>query len=213
MATITGINLLNSIILSTGNEINALVRATLSAKLQQMIDNGTYSKLAASIAISGFSTTINDTTTIKDLSDGVEKNAALISAEEDGAVDDIVFPPIGETPTFTLISTDQGTLENPVALDASLDGFQFNDNASIFGNVEINDFTNDDVIKVSNATDGDYSFSNDGQDVYIIYNNVDAVDADVINQIKLVGVATVNDLIYDETSFETVMGFNAFELV
>lgn len=210
MATITGANLLDSIIMSTGAEVNALVRATLSAKLQQMIDNGTYSKLAASIAISGFSTIINDATTINDLSDGVERNAALIAAAPEGGGDDIEFLPIGDAPAYTLVSADQGTLETPLSIDASLDGFQVNDNASVLGNVEINGFTNDDVIHVSNAADGDYSFSNDGQDVYIIYNNM--IDS-VVNEIKLVGVASVNDLIYDETSFETVMGFNAFELV
>jgi len=80
MATLTGEKLLNSIIESTEVEINALIFNTLSAKLQQMIDNGTYSKLAAAIAMSGFSTVINGATDIGDLSDAVETNAALIEA-------------------------------------------------------------------------------------------------------------------------------------
>ncbi len=80
MASLTGENLLNSIIVTTGVEINALIFNTLSAKLQQMIYNGTYSKLAAAIAMSGFSTVINDATAISELSSAVETNAALIEA-------------------------------------------------------------------------------------------------------------------------------------
>jgi V8-like Glu-specific endopeptidase len=83
MATLTGENLLHSIIQTTGVEINALIFNTLSAKLQQMIDNGTYSKLAAAIAMSGFSSVINDATEISELSDAVETNAALIEAASD----------------------------------------------------------------------------------------------------------------------------------
>ena len=88
MATLTGENLLNSIIETTGVEINVLVFNTLSAKLQQMIDNGTYSKLAAAIAMSGFSTAINDVTTIGELSSAVETNAALIEATSHGTNND-----------------------------------------------------------------------------------------------------------------------------
>ncbi len=106
MATMTGANLLASIIESTGVEVNALISATLTAKLQQMIDNGTYSKLAASIAMSAFSTVINDATEINALSDAIEANAALIADAAEGEVDQIVFPPIGgevvEPVTFTL---------------------------------------------------------------------------------------------------------------
>lgn len=116
MATMTGTNLLESIVESTGVELNGLVSAILSAKLQQMIDNGSYSKLAASIAISGFSTLINDATGIRDLSDAVEANAALIAAATEGEVDTIVFPIYGgDTPggTFALTtgatSVDEGS--------------------------------------------------------------------------------------------------------
>jgi hypothetical protein len=55
----------------------------LSAKLQQMIDNGTYSKLAASIAISGFSTAINAATNINELSDTESSDYAIANEGTD----------------------------------------------------------------------------------------------------------------------------------
>jgi S-layer protein len=127
MATMTGTNLLESIIESTGVEVNALISATLSANLQQMIDNGTYSNLAASIAMSGFSTTINDATGITELIDGVEANAALIEAAADqAAVDAIDFPPIGggvvEPVTFALTASSDSINEgdaNTFTVEAS----------------------------------------------------------------------------------------------
>lgn len=85
-----------------------------------MIDNGTYSKLAASIAMNGFRTTIKTATAINELSDAVEANATLIEATVEGTVDYIVFPPVGVAPASTLVSADQGNLEVPVDLDASV---------------------------------------------------------------------------------------------
>jgi hypothetical protein len=83
MATMTGANLLNSIIESSSVEVNSLISLTLSAKLQQMIDNGTYSKLAASIAISGFSTAINAATNINELSDTESSDYAIANEGTD----------------------------------------------------------------------------------------------------------------------------------
>lgn len=111
MATLTGKNLLQSIIETTGVEINALIFNTLSAKLQQMIDNGTYSKLAAAIAMSGFSTVINDATEIGDLSDAVETNAALIKAEaEDTNNDNLELLSAAQSKSATISGIDHDTL-------------------------------------------------------------------------------------------------------
>jgi len=93
MATLTGENLLNSILDSTGVTLNTVITSTLTAKLQQMIDDGTASNLAVSIAMSGFSTAINDATDAADLADAVEANKALIDdAADQDAVDAIDFP-------------------------------------------------------------------------------------------------------------------------
>lgn len=111
MATLTGENLLNSIIETTGVEISTLVFNTLSAKLQQMIYNGTYSKLAAAIAMSGFSTAINDTTAISELSSVVETNAALIEATpEDTNNDDADLLTASQSKSITIPGIDYDTL-------------------------------------------------------------------------------------------------------
>lgn len=58
MATITGQSLVDAIQASTGVTLNPLLQATLAARLQQQLDTGTYSPLAAAVAIQGFSTEI-----------------------------------------------------------------------------------------------------------------------------------------------------------
>lgn len=143
MATLTGVNLLDSIIDSTGIEPNALIKATLAAKLQQMIDNGTYSKLAAAIAISGFSTEINSGTDISALGDAVETNTGLIeAAADDAAVDAIDFPdysgPVvidytltasaesveeGKALTFTVTASQAVTEDTAVTFNIITDGY------------------------------------------------------------------------------------------
>jgi hypothetical protein len=210
MATMTGENLLQSIIESTSLEVNTLIRLTLSAKLQQMIENGTYSKLAAGIAMSAFSTTLNGAIEILELSDAVEVNAALIEATAEDEVDQIVFPTVGDggDEPHETITADIGTITDRVFLDAAQGSFLFTDDASVETFVVVSNFTADDVINVTNAVDGNYSFTNDGEDVIISYNNVG-----VVNEIKLAGVVTANDLIYDEATFEAVMGFDAFVIV
>jgi hypothetical protein len=56
-----------------------------------------------------------------------------------------------------------------------------------------------------NAGPEDYSFSNDGEDMYIIFNNQGTV-----NTISLTGVVTSDALVYDQTSFISAMGFDPF---
>jgi hypothetical protein len=205
MATLTGENLLDSIIESSGVELNVLIHATLTAKLQQMIDNHTYSKLAASIAMSGFSTGIRGTMNINQLGDAIETNSGLIDAAEEGDVDHIDFPSIENGDEVTNVDIDTGTLETPISFDADGGPYNFIDDASVLNHVEISNFTSDDSISISNATVEDYSFSNDGSDVNISYNN-----SGTVNMLTLIGIVTSDDLIYDQDSFEAVVGFNAF---
>ncbi|MGM0654274.1 MAG: hypothetical protein ACQETR_02985 [Thermodesulfobacteriota bacterium] len=200
MATLTGDNLLGSIIESSGVELNILIHATLTAKLQQMIDNHTYSKLAAGIAMSGFSTEIRGTMNINQLSNVIETNSNLIADAEEGEVDQIDFPS-----EVTSVDIDTGTLETPASFDADDGAYNFIDDASVLNNVEISNFTSDDSIAISNATVEDYAFSNDGSDVNISYNN-----SGTINMITLIGVVTSDDLIYDQDTFEAAVGFDAF---
>ncbi len=206
MATMTGQNLLNSILESTGVEINTLIFNTLSAKLQQMIDNGTYSKLAASIAISGFSTAINDATDINELSDAVETNAALIAAAPEGGVNDIVFPSIGGDPPIS-VNIDTGTYESPVTFNAGGGIYQFMDDAAVATHVVINEFGSGDFISFVNADVSVYSFSNEGEDVTISYNYL---NEGTMNVIRLAGVVSSDALVYDSASFTDAIGFAAF---
>jgi hypothetical protein len=207
MAALTGTNLLNSIIESSGVEINALIFNTLSAKLQQMIDNGTYSKLAAGIAMSGFSTVINDATDIGDLSDAIETNTTLIGEADEGEVDSIEFPPI-IPPAMEERSID-GTAfdETPETIDAGTGSFKFMDDATVNTHVIIENFSSDDVISFSNAEVNDYFFGNEGEDVTITLN---FNDSGVTNTIKLTGVVNSDDLVFNHEAFVDATGFDPF---
>ena len=111
----------------------------------------------------------------------------------------------GQTQPGTEMSLDVGDILQPETIDASSENFAFTDDANIQGNVIINGFSNGDTITFFNASSGDYSFNNDGEDVDIIYNNGSLI----LNIIRLTGVADASDLIYDEASFEAVLGFDA----
>jgi len=211
MATLTGENLLNSVIESSGVELNTLIHRTLSAKLQQMIDNDTFSNLGASIAMSGFSTAIHGAVDIHDLIDVVETNSGLIAAAEEGEVGQIEFPPVengGDNPSdVTPVDIDTGTLQIPADFDAGDGAYNFMDDAAVAGNVVINNFSSDDYISFSNADPDDYSFANDGSDVMII-NNYN--DQGIVNAIKLTGVVSSDALVFDQASFTAAIGFDAF---
>jgi len=106
---------------------------------------------------------------------------------------------------FTPESADIGTPTVPEALNAIADSFKFTDDATVQNNVVISNFTTDDVIEVTNALETDYHFTNNGADVAISFNN-----AGTLNQIVLSGVVTAGDLVHDQASFETAIGFDAF---
>lgn len=106
------------------------------------------------------------------------------------------------------VSVDIGVLGDPEALDASGDGFVFADDANLVTNVEISNFSSDDVIQIANADPGDYSFEHDGSNMNIIYNN-----DGIINDISLIGVVSPEDLLYTEGLFEAFLGFDAVTYV
>ena len=106
------------------------------------------------------------------------------------------------------VSADIGSLESPVILDASNESYIFTDDAGVLGCVEITNFTSDDVIQISNAVSGDYSFEHDGEDMRIVYNN-----NGVVSQVTLVGVVESSDVLSNEADFEAAIGFNAVTYV
>lgn len=89
-------------------------------------------------------------------------------------------------------------------LDAGADDFLYTDDATVTNNVVIENFADGDSIYVTNAGSSDYSITNKGEDVTLIYNN-----AGTVNQIVLVGVVGASNLVYDENSFEAAIGFDA----
>ena len=113
-----------------------------------------------------------------------------------------------EPPEPTTVSADIGELDNAATLDASGEGFIFTDDADVLNRVEISNFTSDDVVQISNAAAGDYTFEHDGSDMNIIYNN----DA-VVNHITLIGVVDPGDILTSEADFEAAIGFDAVTYV
>ena len=115
--------------------------------------------------------------------------------------------PQGEAVTvlddFSTVSVDGGSLSSPLYLDADSENFKFIDDAQVFNNAVIANFTGDDIIEVKNALSSDYQFSNDGADVQISFNN-----EGVVNNIILAGVVSVDDIVYDQASLEAAMGFS-----
>jgi len=119
----------------------------------------------------------------------------------------------GSGTTTDTVSADIGVVGSSETLNASGKGFIFTDNANIQNSVIITGFSTDDVINVSNAVYGDYSFSNDGEDVRITYNASVNDEIELVNEILLTGVASASDLIVDEATFEAAMEFDAFAFI
>jgi len=136
-------------------------------------------------------------------------NAAVSSTAGDvvpTAIDRSTIAGDGTTPpSFQTISADKGTMDVAATLNASGGAFNFTDDATVLNRVIITNFTSDDMITVSSAEASDYFFTNDGIDVIITYSN-----NSIVNEITLTGVVTANDLVIDEASFESAIGFNAF---
>jgi len=108
----------------------------------------------------------------------------------------------------TDVSIDAGTLEVPAFFDAGAGEFNFVDDATVFTHAVIQNFSADDGISFQNAPAvnypfSNYTFSNDGEDVFIIFNN-----QGIVNQIVLTGVVNTDALVYDQASLETAMGFD-----
>jgi hypothetical protein len=101
------------------------------------------------------------------------------------------------------VSIDVGTLDFPAQFNAGTGSFNFVDDPMKLTHVVIDDFSSDDLLSLMNAVPGDYSFSNDGEDVYMIFNN-----DGVINHITLSGVVDGSVLVEDHADFAEAIGFD-----
>jgi len=140
------------------------------------------------------------TSTAFDKDMNVTNDQATVAAAKQ-RIDNLADPSVAKTQ----IAIDAGTLHSPAVFDAGSDAFNFTDNAAVLTNVVINNFTSDDIITITNAEETDYSFANDGTDMYIISNNQGA-----INVISLTGVVSSDVLVEDQASFTAAIGFDAF---
>ncbi len=101
------------------------------------------------------------------------------------------------------VSIDTGTLEVPAFFDAGDGQFNFVDDARVFNHVVIENFSSDDRVTFQHAATSDYSYSNDGEDVHIIFNN-----QGIVNAIMLIGVVDPGTLVDDQTTFLAALGFD-----
>lgn len=103
MATATGENLVTAIETSTGVTLNAVLKKSLTAKLNQMIANGTYSATAAAIATQAVSTEIKAKV---DANGGTAAFVNNVTAVKTAVENGTTIPTFGSTtpttPTFTL---------------------------------------------------------------------------------------------------------------
>jgi len=119
----------------------------------------------------------------------------------------VTVTPVGETvsvdvsndTTVTTYKADVDTLGNA-------DTFKFTDDSAKATNAKITGMASGDVIEVTGAS-SDYSFTSDGNDILISYNNT---TAGVLNQYTLVGLAAKGGAVIDEASAEAVAGFDFF---
>ncbi len=201
MATITGTTLLSSVLESTGVQLNVLLTATLTAKLQQMLDNGTYSSLASAIAMSGFSSELNARTEVLELSNTIKINADLIEAAADDSTINL---------SATDVSTHQGTngiaetfiyeidstnfiIESRESDNISLQGFNVLEDKLIFQDVATGTtstaFFIDDAL-MSSASDTQITFE------ALLVNNDDIVIAEDGFSLTLVGITDFSAIDY-----------------
>ena len=138
------------------------------------------------------------------------ESAALTSSVDPDLTSDDYFtgPGIVDPGDYTVVSADIGSSSNVASLDAGLGSFKYADDATVANNVVINNFTDDDIIQVSNAESTDYKFSNDGADVTIQFNN-----GGEVNTIVLTDVVADDAVVANEALFEAAIGFDAFTVL
>ena len=154
----------------------------------------------------------NASVAVELVADATTEGAETLTLTVDGVSDSVVVNDTSTGPvnpgTQTEVSADLGTDQTAETFDAGTDNFKFTDDASAVNNLIINNFAAGDSIEVTGAVTTDYSITNNGEDVTLIFNN-----GGTVNQITLVGVVGASDLVYDEASFETAVGFDALSFI
>lgn len=196
MATLTGEALMDAVVESTGAILSGLFHEALATRLQAAIDAGITSNLALA-SILGSNAQI-----LAAVPEGEDPIGFLVNEVADAKqADDPQDPGDG----FIEAGIDGGGFNSPLSFDAGDGAYKFVDDAAVFNNVMIDNFSSDDVIAFQNASIDDYFFASEGTDVTISFNN-----DGTLNIIKLTGIISSDTLVYDQASFEAATGFDAF---
>lgn len=120
-----------------------------------------------------------------------------------------VAPPPPPPPLISNLDVDDDNNPNTAAqFNGAGNSVTFTESGTTSNNAAIINFTSDDVILVSNAAAGDYSFASLGNDVEVTFNSPTAG----VSTILLVDVLQDNaPLVFDEASAETAVGFDFFQ--
>ena len=105
---LTGSSLVAATQTSTDIDLNAVLQATLAARLQQLLDSGTYSALAAAVVIQAFSTDIR---TLVNASGGTGAFVGHVAAMVTAIEDNTDLPGFGASPLVSLIGQPDAMAE------------------------------------------------------------------------------------------------------
>jgi hypothetical protein len=116
--------------------------------------------------------------------------------------------PSVSTVTFSL---DVGTDASRTALSGSSGAVTFTDNAAVISNVGISGFGKDDVIRVTGATENQYSYSSgdfdgdgSGDDLSLTFVS----GSGVVNDIQILNVVSSSAFVFDKATAVSAVGFN-----
>lgn len=197
-----GMNIIDALVNEYGLEIGMAPKNILANRLQGVLDGGAALSMSTILAPLNYAAPGHSITStiINELKDEHPE-----WFQEGGNGSDTISLDVGN------VGMDGNPREEVTIEIGELESVVLADDADQHTHVLVYDFSDDDVIQVSNANEGDYFFTNDAENIYISYNNT---DAGVFNMITLVGVLT-SDVIIDgtEASFEEVMGPGTFQLV
>lgn len=110
------------------------------------------------------------------------------------------------------LSLDVGTASTTATVSGANGSVTFTDDATKNSYVKITNFSSDDVVKVTGATEGQYSFTNidldnDGSadDLSITFSNP---EAGVVNDIQILNIVSPTAFVGDRASAISAVGFN-----
>jgi len=145
---------------------------------------------------------------------GVVSAGTFIGSEADAetALGRDFFKNPAATESSSSTSLDVGSATSTVTVSGAGAAITFNDDARQNSYVKITNFTSGDSIRVTGATEADYSFSSsdldgDGSadDLSISYSNA---GSGVVNDIQILNAVSPSAFIFDKATAVTAVGFN-----